>query len=309
MSVTEESYPTGRGLAGLGRPAAFAVVTGGYLLAGLAGVTVAAVIGRHPITSAWWGDLTGTLVIFALSVVVGNASFYDPYWSVAPPVIAVGWLLSAGTGVPARQLLVLTLVWLWAIRLTANWATGWAGLSHEDWRYVDLRRRTRGQLPWWLLNLTGIQLMPTVVVFGGLLSVWPALAGSRPLGPIDLLAVVVTGAAITVETVADRQRRRFARDPAHDGLVADVGLWRWSRHPNYLGEIGFWWGLWLFGLAAAPTWWWTVIGPLVMVALFVGASVPMMDRRCAQRRRGYAEYAARVPALLPRRRRRAGTSS
>ena len=55
------------------------------------------------------------------------------------------------------------------------------------------------------------------------------------------------------------------------------------RHPNYLGEIGFWWGLWLFALAADPSWWWTVIGPLAMVALFARVSIPMMDQRLRER--------------------------
>ncbi len=93
--------------------------------------------------------------------------------------------------------------------------------------------------------------------------------------------------------------RRFAGDPANRGRVADRGLWRFSRHPNYLGEIGFWWGMWLFALAAAPDWWWTVVGPLAMVLLFAFVSVPMMDRRSLARRPAYAEHMRRVPALFP----------
>ena len=82
----------------------------------------------------------------------------------------------------------------------------------------------------------------------------------------------------------------------------DVGLWRWCRHPNYLGEILFWVSLWLFSVEASPgDWWWTAIGPVAMIAMFVGASIPMMDTRSAERRPGFAEYAARTPALWPRR--------
>ena len=81
-------------------------------------------------------------------------------------------------------------------------------------------------------------------------------------------------------------------------------MWRHSRHPNYLGEIGFWCGMWLFGLAAQPRWWWTVVGPLGMVFLFAVVSVPMMDRRSVQRRPGYAEHMREVSALLPLKRRR-----
>jgi steroid 5-alpha reductase family enzyme len=289
-------------LAELSRAGSLAVVGASYLAAGLAAwATAAALAGRHPITIALAADLVATLVIFAGSMALTNASLYDPYWSVAPPVIALGWLAGTG-GVPARRALVLVLILVWALRLTGNWVAGWPGLSHEDWRYRMLRA---GPAPFWLVNLGGIQLMPTALVFGGLLPVWPALAGDRPVNPLDLLAILVTAGAIGIEAVADWQLRRFLADLAHRGQVADRGLWRYSRHPNYLGELGFWWGLWLFGLAAAPGWWWTVLGPLAMVGLFVGASVPMMDRRSLARRPGYAEYRSRVPALLPRPGRRA----
>jgi steroid 5-alpha reductase family enzyme len=220
-------------------------------------------------------------------------------------VIVVGWVLGQTgadpTALTGRQAAVVLLVLAWAIRLTANWASSWRGLHHEDWRYVQVRERRPRLLPWWLINLTGIQLLPTLVVFAGLLPVWPAVtATGRPWGLADLAAVVVTAAAIAVEAVADRQLRRFARDPAHRGRTLDSGLWRYSRHPNYLGEIGFWWGMWLFGLAAAPSWWWTVLGPIAVVLLFTTVSVPLMDRRSLSRRPSYADHMRRVPALLPR---------
>lgn len=292
----------GRGLAGAHLTAAFTLVAISYALAGLAAWAVcAALAGRHhPVTVAFYADLAGTLTIFAVSMLVTNASLYDPYWSVAPPVIAIGWAGYAGTGVGARQLLVIVLILAWAVRLTAHWAGSWHGLGHEDWRYVDLRRSTAGRLPWWLVNLTGIQLMPTLVVYLGMLPVWAALSGDRPLGVLDALAALVTLTAIGVEALADAQLKRFAADPGNRGRIADVGLWRWVRHPNYTGEIGVWWGLWLFGLAARPSWWWSVLGPLAMVLLFVGASVPMMDKRSLARRPGYAEHMRMVPALLPR---------
>jgi steroid 5-alpha reductase family enzyme len=196
--------------------------------------------------------------------------------------------------------LVIVLLLIWAARLTANWALSWRGLSHEDWRYVRIRAQTSGRLPWWLVSLTGIQMMPTLVVFAGLLAVWPAVAVvGAPLGPLDAAALAVTVTAIAIEAAADRQLRRFARDPANHARVVDRGLWRYSRHPNYLGEIGYWWGMWLFGLAAAPAWWWTVVGPIAMVLLFTFVSVPMMDRRSLERRPAYAQHMRRVPALLP----------
>lgn len=300
MTQSDDSYVIGRGWAGLARSTALLLVAAVYLVATGIGLAVAvAVPGGHPLAAAFWGDLAATVVVFGLSMMVGNSSLYDPYWSVAPPVIVAGWIAVAD-GLAARQVLVGMLMLAWAVRLTANWALGWTGLSHEDWRYVQMRRQTRGRVPWWLVSFGAVQLVPTLVVFLGLLAVWPAVHGDRPLNPIDLLAVAVTVAAVALEAMADRQLHRFTGNPANRGKVAEVGVWRWSRHPNYLGEIAFWWGMWLFGLAAAPGWWWTVIGPLTMLALFVFASIPLMERRSHQRRAEYADYAARVPALLPR---------
>lgn len=306
MTIGRDGYRVGRGLATASRPVGFSVVTAAYLAAGVvAWGVVVALPDQHPIWVALWADLAATAVVFAASMAVANSSLYDPYWSVAPPVIAVGWVLWSGDGLSLRQAVVLVLVLAWAVRLTANWALGWRGLSHEDWRYVQMRDQLPRRVPWWLVSLTGVQLMPTLVVFVGMLAVFPAVTETgRAFGVLDAVAAAVTAVAIAVEATADRQLHRFAADPANRGRVIDRGLWRRSRHPNYLGEIGFWWGMWLFGLAAAPGWWWTVIGPLGMVLLFTFVSVPMMDRRSLQRRPDYAEHMRRVPAIVPLRLRR-----
>jgi steroid 5-alpha reductase family enzyme len=284
---------------------AFTVVTACYLAAGAAALVTALLLRHHhPITVALVADLVATVVIFALSMVLANSSLYDPYWSVAPPVVAVAWAAVSPAGLTggatARQVVVIALVLLWAIRLTGNWAIGWHGLTQEDWRYVMMRDDTHGRLPWWLVSFVGVQLVPTLVVFVGLLPLWPALGAPRhSFNVLDGVAVVITAVAIVVETVADNQMRAFARNPDNRGRTIDVGLWSRSRHPNYLGEISFWCGLYVFGLAADPHWWWTIAGPAVMVLLFQTASIPMMETRSIQRRPTYADYQARVPKLVP----------
>jgi steroid 5-alpha reductase family enzyme len=298
-------YPTGRRLAGLSRTPAFAVVTACYLVAGAAAAVTAVLLRHHhPITVAFVADLVATVVVFALSMVLANSSLYDPYWSVAPPAVAIAWAAVSpahlDSGATARQVIVVALVLIWAIRLTGNWAIGWHGFTQEDWRYIMMRDDTRGRLPWWLVSFVGVQLVPTLVVFVGLIPLWPALGAPRhSFNALDVVAAIVTAVAIVVETVADNQMRAFTRNPANRGRTIDVGLWSRSRHPNYFGEISFWCGLYLFGLAADPHWWWTIAGPVVMVLLFQAASIPMMEDRSLQRRPEYADYQARVPKLLP----------
>ncbi|MCJ7671996.1 MAG: DUF1295 domain-containing protein, partial [Acidimicrobiia bacterium] len=202
-----------------------------------------------------------------------------------------------GAGVPdLRIVLVLVVVWVWAVRLTSNWVRDWPGLQHEDWRYLDLY--TKG--PKALISLGAVHLFPCFVVFLGSLPLVPSLVwGTRSVGVLDWIALAIGVAAAVIEFVADEQMRRFARTKT-PGAVMDRGLWRWSRHPNYFGEILFWWSLWLFAVSAAPAWWWTVIGPLAMVAMFLSASIPMLDDRSRARRPGYAAYEARTSVLVPR---------
>jgi steroid 5-alpha reductase family enzyme len=287
-------------VSGLSRGTSFGIVIIAYLAALGAAFAVGIAMGSaSPVLTVLAADTVATLVVFGFSMTFANSSVYDPYWSVAPPVIALYWLQTpTGSGGSAvRRALVLWLVIAWAARLTFNWARGWSGLHHEDWRYVELRAKAK--LPYWLVSLGAIHYFPTVQVFLGCLPLYAALdVGKRPWSALDWLALVLTVGAIGIETVADEQLRWFRRSEP-PGRICEDGLWAYSRHPNYLGELGFWWGLWLFGLAAHPSWAWTVIGPIAMTLMFMFASIPMLEERSLARRPGYAEHMRRVPKLLP----------
>jgi steroid 5-alpha reductase family enzyme len=271
------------------------------------GVAIAVAVGvgwlvraQHPIVIALVADVAATLVVFGFSRRFDNSSLYDPYWSVAPPVIALWFTLVPMSGPPpvARQVVVNALVLAWGIRLTHNWYRQWRGLGHEDWRYVDLRRKHGRR--YWLVSFAGVHFFPTVLTFLGSLSLYPALAaGTALFGWLDAVALVVTAGAIWIEGAADNQLRNFIRTGPAPGTIMERGIWAYSRHPNYFGEIAFWWGLWLFGLSAAPDFWWTVVGPLAITLLFVFISIPMIERRMAERRPGFEAHRRRVSMLIP----------
>ena len=253
--------------------------------------------GQGPIFVAALADVVATIVVFAFSARHDNSSLYDPYWSVAPIPIAAYWASGAPSGPGLRAILVLVLVAVWGARLTANWVARWRGLDDEDFRYSEIRRRT-GRL-YWPASLVSIHLLPTAWVFLGLLATWPALATEgRPPGALDVFALGVTAAGIAIETVSDRQLRRFLRSRRDPTAVLETGLWRLSRHPNYFGEITFWWGLWLFGMAADPGCAWSAIGPVSITLLFVLVSIPWMDRRMLSRHAGWAARMA-ISAVVP----------
>ena len=276
-------------------------VTAAYLAALLAALAVGgACAGIHPVGIAALADIAATLVVFACSVALDNSSVYDPYWSVAPLPVAIFWSAVAPTGtLGLRQLLILALLAIWGVRLTANWALRWRGPADEDFRYVEIRTKT-GKA-YWPASLASIHLLPTAWVFLGLIPLFPAL--TRPgFAILDAPAAFVTGLAIAIETIADHQLRRYLRSPHDKDGILDAGLWSRCRHPNYLGEILFWWGLFLFGLAANPGWIWSVVsilGPLSITLLFVFVSVPWMDRRMLSRHPTWAAHIKKTRALLP----------
>jgi steroid 5-alpha reductase family enzyme len=118
-----------------------------------------------------------------------------------------------------------------------------------------------------------------------------------PVGIIDALAVAVALGFLGVETVADEQLRAYRKTKPAPGSFLKTGLWAWSRHPNYLGEIGFWWGIGLFGVAAGVPW--TLVGAAGITTLFVAISVPLIDARMNRRRPAYAAHCRRIPAIFP----------
>lgn len=271
-------------------------------------VAIAAAAGwlaRGPSTGQLWldtliADVLATVVVFGFSRIHRNSSFYDAYWSVAPPLMLFYWWARSGPEVDVpRCVLVSIVVVVWAIRLTANWVYGFPGLHHEDWRYPMLRERAgRWEV---FVDLFGIHLFPTLQVFVGMLPVYVAVTRPGPGIPwLTWVAFAVGMAAVALETAADVQLHRFVRS-RRPGRALDTGLWGWSRHPNYFGEFAFWFAMALFGVAAAPAQaWWLFAGAAVMLAMFLGVSIPMMERRSLDRRPGYREVIDRVPRFVPR---------
>jgi steroid 5-alpha reductase family enzyme len=252
-----------------------------------------------PLSSPLWtaalADVVATFAVFAFSFAFSNSSFYDAYWSVAPVPIALYWAANAPSVSP-RSMVILALVSIWAFRLTWNWRRGWTGLHHEDWRYRQLKEQT-GRA-YWLVSALGIHLFPTVQVFLGCIPVYFAVTSTAPLNALDALAIAVTAMGISVEAVADDQLRAFSRTK-RPGETLQSGLWAYSRHPNYFGEISFWWGLMLFGIAARPDVLWQCAGALAIAAMFVFVTGPMMDKRMLARRPDFAERMLRISAIVP----------
>lgn len=243
------------------------------------------------------GDFVGTVIIFFASLILKNSSMYDPYWSVAPVVILAYLLIVSGASLlDPRIILVSIVVLYWGIRLTLNWLKTWPGLNHEDWRYRKLAADTG--VFYWPVSFLGIHLFPTILVFLGCLPLIPIVFTDHPLLWTDVLGFIIAFAAIEIERRADNQLREF-RENGRGKEVCETGLWKYSRHPNYFGEITFWGGIFIMALGINPSEnLFYALGFLMMILLFVFISIPMMEKRQLQKA-GYAEYRKRVRMLVP----------
>ena len=115
-------------------------------------------------------DVAATVIVFIFSLIFGNASVYDPYWSVQPPVILGLALAMVDSENPLMGCLLFAAVLFWGLRLTANWIYNFESFEYQDWRYVMLKEKTGRAYP--LINLLGIHMFPTFVVY---LCVLPAV--------------------------------------------------------------------------------------------------------------------------------------
>ena len=244
-------------------------------------------------------DIVATLVIFFLGLIIHNSSLYDPYWSVAPLVIAGYWWSLSGCDVSEiRKVLLMIVLVMWSIRLTLNWARSWPGFSHEDWRYGMLREKSGDFYPF--VNLGGIHLLPTFFVFLGMLPAFFVLGQDGPTNlPLDLLAFILGLTAVMIQFGSDEKLKAFVKSNKDPKAFLRAGLWKYSRHPNYFGEVLFWLSIFLFAYSASSSFLWTGVGVIAMFLLFIFTSIPMMDKRMLGRREGYEEYMKKTSGFFP----------
>ena len=238
--------------------------------------------------------ITATLFVFLFSNIHKNSSIYDPFWHVAP--IPIVFYIANQSPLPDLQLnLVLSAFLFWALRLTYNWYLNWTNLDHEDFRYIDLKDNNRFIA--FINDLFGIHLIPTLIVNVSLYPIYEALM-SNSLNNLIYIGFILIILAVVIQYISDAQMRKFKSNESNFGKTMKYGLWKYSRHPNYLGEVSFWFGIYIFALASGSTSIWLLACPMVMLALFVFISCPMMDNRSLKKRPDYKEYMDKTPQLI-----------
>ena len=242
-------------------------------------------------------DCIMTVITFLFSLLKKNSSVYDAYWSVIPFYFVLAFA-AIYNDLKVEHFLVFTVVSIWSWRLTLSWARGWNGFSHEDFRYVDLAKKTKSFYP--IVNFLGIHLFPTLIVFAAFLPLFFMFDGAKPNYYLLSIGLICSLIGIYFEYAADLELAKFRKreNPKTEDLL-DSGIWGKSRNPNYLGEMLFWIGMSFCGIAfGAP--WETSLGAVAIVMMFLFISIPMKNKRMAARRKGFEDYKKRVPLLIPK---------
>ncbi|MBO4350759.1 MAG: DUF1295 domain-containing protein [Proteobacteria bacterium] len=237
-----------------------------------------------------------TAMTWLSGVIFKSASIYDPYWSVQTPAIMISLLIMSGTCTPGT-LIFLAFVLFWAIRLTANFIAGFHDISYVDWRYKMLKEKT-GSL-FQIVNLLGICIFPTTVVYIASLPAFAYILENRDFSLLNVIGLTVMFTGTMLELVADKQMKKFIKTRQDRSQIIRSGLWKYSRHPNYLGEILFWYGVALVYILPDLNQLPYLAGAVINHLMFLFISVPLAEKNMQKYKANFEQYKKEVRMFLP----------
>ncbi|MDJ0960565.1 MAG: DUF1295 domain-containing protein [Acidimicrobiia bacterium] len=236
-------------------------------------------------------------IVFIPSNAAKTEMYYDLTGSTTYITVTVVALLLS-SDLDARAIIVGAMVVVWALRL-GSFLFRRIRKDGKDGRFDQIKTDAlRFFMAWSLQGLWVLLTMAAALAI---------ITGTerQSLGVVGVLGILVWVAGFAIEVVADRQKSEFKTDSANAGRFITTGLWAWSRHPNYFGEIVLWTGIAIMALPVLSGWRWvTLISPVFVTVLLTRVSgLPMLERR-AQERWGdepaFQDYTANTPVLIPR---------
>jgi steroid 5-alpha reductase family enzyme len=257
------------------------------------------------------GDRVGSVPVFALCAALAFAinwlafipaalarteRYYDLVGGITYISITTVAVLLSGT-LDLRAGLAAAMVIAWALRL-ATFLFLRISVSGHDSRFDEIKNQPlRFFMAWTLQGLWVVLTAATAlaIITGGV---------RAPLGPVGIVGIAVWTTGMLIEIVADRQKSKFRVDPDNKGRFINVGLWAWSRHPNYFGEIVLWTGMAIMALPLlSGLQWTTLISPVFVAFLLIKVSgIPLLEAKSDTRWGGdddYEEYKRKTPVLIP----------
>lgn len=232
---------------------------------------------------------------FLVSVLKKRNDVADTAWGLGFVLLSWSAFFLSGSS-DWRGILVNVLVSVWGLRLAWHIHRRNRGKS-EDYRYLAWREEWG---KWFYLRSYGqVYILQGIFLFCIALPVLLLHKNfGEPLGYLDVFGLLIWGIGFFFESVGDSQLAKFLKDPNNKGEILQTGLWRYSRHPNYFGEITQWWGIWVLALSV-PYGFWGILGPLTITFLIVKISgIPLLEKKMAENPK-FIEYKKRTSMLVP----------
>lgn len=245
-------------------------------------------------------NLIASSLFFFVGTLFRNASLSDPYWGLFPIIVSTHWYFSQmNIEFLSFHTLVFSTICLWSVRLSLQCYNRWAGLTHEDWRYEKIRKKTRLWYP--LVNWIGIHLCRNFILFFLVIPLYSFFQTDFTQNPgnEDYFAFYLMAVGLIIEAIADFQLSRFRRKNLDfSDTFLQSGLWFYSRHPNYFGEVLFWFGIFLLGWNNSWQHLYLIAGFSLLCFHFIFVAIPLMEKRLVVKKRNYAQWINKTSPLI-----------
>ncbi len=252
-----------------------------------------------PLEHVLWSNLiaigAALFLLWCASLRLKNVNLVDLFWGVGFALI--GWISLWATGrTTPRTVLLVIMVTVWGLRLASYLAWRNHG-KPEDHRYAAMRQKHGKRFP--IVSLFTVFGLQGLLMWIIALPIQVGLSKNLSWHVGVAIGVMLWLIGLFFETLGDFQLARFKANPENRGQVMKQGLWRYTRHPNYFGDFLVWWGLYLAS-AESGSWWWTVLGPLLMTFLLLRVSgVSLLESSLRKRVFGYEQYVRETSAFFP----------
>ncbi len=248
------------------------------------------------------------LVSFWFSLLTDDYSWTDRLWSTLP--VAFAWIYAYKAGFSSPAVVASLLVTIWGARLTFNFSRRGGYTGEEDYRWKILYEKIGNPVRWFFFNLLFIALYQQFlfIAFTSPLGLLPST--TAPFTTLSYIAIFLFICFLSIETIADQQQYTFQQAkyqllPRKEELENEYtqgfrssGLFRYSRHPNYLGELGVWWSIYLYSVSFHDfLLHYTIAGPLLLTLLFIGSTI-FTESITSSKYPEYAAYKEKAGAII-----------
>jgi steroid 5-alpha reductase family enzyme len=231
---------------------------------------------------------------FIISRILKRNDIADIAWGIGYILLGTYIFLTHPTSVHFH--LIYGLIIAWGIRLSVHIFIRNKG-KKEDVRYENMRKNWGKYVHLFsFLQVYVLQGVLMIAIASPLL--FTALATPQPISPLVYIGILVWMIGFFFESVGDYQLAQFIKNPNNRGAILSRGLWKYTRHPNYFGEVTMWWGIFLISLSAGVGFW-ALVSPLTITILILGVSgIPMLEKKY-QGNAAFDAYKQKTSAFFP----------